>query len=373
MSVAIVTHLQADDEKNTSRAFSELVKRMNQSCDFIFEDTIMYDIYKWSMSPQEREKLILSKGGLAEKERLQFFEKLLIEKDDFVLGLYYNFQSGGKETFYLCLKGSEFPNSTYEGLIFLDIDANYLTSPYSYWVSDLFEWKEYSKKDEPSLVELDKIIRDFKNDFRKYLFDVFGLHDNSETYISNGFVNLEEQKSPLWSYVVYHKDIQDLIKDFWRIYLEYHYGIHMPITYNKNAIYELSDISDYCGSKALKNDLSEIYCIIPAEIEKELKDLKEKNNGTLPTITKEYANKLFIDIYDDRELKSIKQFLDDLTEEKINKIVSISEKEIKELLEKMNKYLPEIEYHDFGDKGILLINFYSNLWKVYNYIAKEVL
>jgi hypothetical protein len=146
--------------------------------------------------------------------------------------------------------------------------------------------------------------------------------------------------SPVGCSMIYHQQPQDFMTDFWRIYADYNWGIWMTRTFETSLDHWRDNPSP---SRLLKNEPG-----------------RDK-----PQFYRQFVGP------DEREV--LFQFLDELTENKVQKLSQVSESEVREILKEMSLYVPDVEFYDFNKCGLAITTYpLLSVWHAYKYIADRL-
>ena len=179
----------------------------------------------------------------------------------------------------------------------------------------------------------------------------------AENYIDHAAIYFEcGWPCPLRCQMVYHKNPQEFVKDFERIYADYHWGIAMPLLYALDQdIWQLSK--------------SEIVSLNEHQLTKQ-KRVAKRCGKEYPegykyfSRPREFAPEL-------TELDAI-NFVESLAKNKIQQLVKLPLSHIKEVFSAVaESELPEVRYHDFDEQGmVLLTGAYMSIWRAYLYLVE---
>lgn len=173
-----------------------------------------------------------------------------------------------------------------------------------------------------------------------------------ETYIDHAAVYYESGwASSLLCQMVYHKDPYEFLKDFERIYAEYHWGITMPLLYSlekdiwqlsKSEIVSLNEYKGFARRCGKEYPAGYKYFSHPREFAPELTELDAIN------------------------------FIESLDQKKIQQLVKLPISHIKEVFSAVaESELPEIRFRDFGEQGmVLLTGLNMSIWRAYLYLVE---
>jgi hypothetical protein len=143
---------------------------------------------------------------------------------------------------------------------------------------------------------------------------------------------------------IFHRTPSEFARDLRRIYLEYNYGIYMPITLAPGADLDKTEFP----SQDPKYELG-----IPGKSDPGYFMYKDHvTPGTNDLI----------------------EFLEGITEDKANKLRTLSDERIRELIAEMRatNAVPDVKVYDFGECGLMLFTKpLSSVWRVYEYIVKQ--
>jgi hypothetical protein len=262
--------------------------------------------------------------------------ELLASKNALELNINYRLSSGRLSGITVYLIGSQFENGSEVNIdshLKICIPHNQVSRP----LRNLLPSSEKYISEDLIARESGNILIDWEEIFIKFC----GIHNDrrAENLVKHAAMYLESGwPSAVGCAMLYHSQLEEFMKDFLRIYAEYHVGYRGPKMFSASAL--------------LKGQTEEK----PPEA---LRPGKETPK--------------FYTQFDMPNNASIINFLNNLSERRAAELANHSVTDLRRFLMNIIQYLPEIKYRDFGRYGAaLLVDPLSSIWRVYYTIATQL-